>query len=172
MRHRSDDDQLNADANPRAQKRHRVQQEITEGSLRSVSDQIKNIGLVLLGRGDRQRQDESEWSSDLRKAWKSFFGATVNVLTTVWRLLEMTEGFPEEGEQDIKCMLLACHFVKNYPLENTGRILMDVKANRTYRKCIHQWVDAILYLENEVVSMGFCLQFFLQLHNSYFLTLD
>ena len=84
----------------------------------------------------------------------------------------MTEGFPEEGEQDIKLMLLACHFVKNCPLKNTGRILMDVKANRTYRKCNHQWVDAISYLENEVVSMGFCLQFFLQLHNSYFLTLD
>ena len=100
------------------------------------------------------------------RRWMSHFAASPTVCTIIWRKLfpvnvniRPDEHMPRGAHP--RHLLWALYFLKGYPLNNTARSTVSTTNMRvdekTWRKWTKLFVDAISYLESEVVSLVYIL---------------
>lgn len=92
------------------------------------------------------------------RRWKSAFGAMPEVCCILWNKIDPNKTMPTGVHP--KHLLWALYFLVVYDTEHNSSQMMGKVDEKTYRKWSERFVDAISYLECDVVRFFFSTQSF------------
>ena len=98
---------------------------------------------------------QGEFCGTFVRRWMQHFAASPTVCAIIWNKLEPYKTMPRGAHP--RHLLWALYFLKGYPKEGEARSLVSTATmkvcEKTWRKWTTLFVDAISYLESEVVSL-------------------
>ena len=101
----------------------------------------------------------TDFKGTFARRWMSAFGARPLVCSMIWDKLDPLNTMPRGVH--MRHLLWALYFMKVYPSEHDGRAAVafppHIVDEKTWRKWIHAFVEAISFLEAEVVRITFAM---------------
>jgi hypothetical protein len=130
-------DKYPMESQPNAGKRMRPQSE--------TADEFEQLGMAMMQRGNGGRS--SQQTRD--RQFRSHFGATPEICTRVWELLDATT-LPRDAEK--KHLLWALMFLMLYKTESVHCSLAGGVDEKTFRSWSFFFINEVSLLEGTVVS--------------------
>lgn len=117
---------------------------------------FESIGLAIIKQAPSGMMTERIETSTDAKRFKSFFGTSANICAMLWDMIDPNSTMPKGAEP--KHLLWGLAFIKVYATESVLCKMVSPPRpdEKTFRKWAKLFVDAISYLEAEIVSLFTC----------------